>query len=93
MKILKVILIIIGLILIFFPMIISSNSFEKEKKMYNCVDGKGGVNLEGIKCERTVETCFGSEEFCRINSMILILFAFIGIWVIAFAISLKWKAN
>jgi len=51
----------LGIFLIVMSMFLATiTTINKEelsnKKVYDCVDGEGGVNLEGIKCEKIEST-------------------------------------
>ncbi len=70
--------IIIGLILILIGSSLMTISFlntEYKTKTYDCVDGKGGVNLEGLRCEKEIEYIFGLESS---NLIIIFLFLLMG---------------
>ncbi len=75
-------IILIGVLLVFLPLIIILPGLETKKVIKPCVDGNLNVNLEGFMCEGSEEIIYGinSIEFVLPLTLFMLLgFVFVGV--------------
>lgn len=73
-------------------MILLSTSGDVHYESYECVDGLGNKNLEGIMCEKELTVLFGSElsEGMSVVLMLLIIFPLMMSLLITGILILTW---